>query len=177
MKLYEQYLTEAKDKGYRIVNATDWYMTHDKSDVAKWDKIEPQVKNLWKMSVLSDSKFSKKFRQPQKITTTNFDSAIERAHVFVAIMNDGLVAGMIMLGDDWDWIEKKQYGNIYDFIVLPKFRSKGIGSDLMESAVKKAKDRGFKTVRLNVWEKNVEAKKFYSKHKFATSTHKMIRKI
>jgi len=50
--------------------------------------------------------------------------------------------------------------------VFPNFISFGIGKILMERCIKEAKDLGYKTMWLGVWEGNERAKKFYAKFGF-----------
>jgi len=51
------------------------------------------------------------------------------------------------------------------------FRSKGIGSRLMELLKKKAKEEGFDVLSLFVFADNVNARRFYERHGFVLHSH------
>lgn len=66
----------------------------------------------------------------------------------------------------------KPLANIHDIVVLPEFRSRGIGNKLLEAVEKKAVERGCCKITLEVREDN-PAKKLYSRFGFSDDTPPM----
>ena len=61
---------------------------------------------------------------------------------------------------------KKKAGTIYDLFVLKEYRGRGIGTELMKSAIEDLKNHGVDIVRLNVLSKNIRAIGLYEKFGF-----------
>lgn len=55
---------------------------------------------------------------------------------------------------------------IYDLYVVPEFRGKGIGSELLKKALERIRSRGFKQVRIGVLSQNARALNLYEKFGF-----------
>lgn len=66
------------------------------------------------------------------------------------------LVGAILCGHDG------RRGYIYHTVVLPEYRRCGIGSSLIEMAVKALQEEGITRVCLNVMETNQEGKKFWT---------------
>lgn len=73
---------------------------------------------------------------------------------FVAYEDDRLV-GAVLCGQDG------RRGYIYHTVVLPEYRGRGIGSSLVEAAVKALKAQDITRVCLNVMETNEQGKAFW----------------
>ena len=62
--------------------------------------------------------------------------------------------------------ESKDFAFITLFLVWPQFVKNKIGKDLMVSFIKKMKERGIKSISLEVYAKNTKAIEFYYKNNF-----------
>ena len=58
------------------------------------------------------------------------------------------------------------YGWISLIDLIPEYRGKGYGAQLLGRAIKKYSDMGRRAIRLTVTEGNKEARDFYAKHDF-----------
>lgn len=88
--------------------------------------------------------------------------------------------GFVACDTNWFSIfELKKVGEIHEIFVLRDFRRMGIGSKLLEMALKYALEKGMDTAELWVGEKNDVAKIFYSKKgfKMAEKVGKWIRMV
>lgn len=74
---------------------------------------------------------------------------------FVAYEDERLI-GAILSGHDG------RRGYIYHTVVLPEYRGRGIGSDLVEAAVEALQKEGITRVCLNVIAANEQGKKFWT---------------
>ncbi|WP_157153954.1 GNAT family N-acetyltransferase [Brachyspira murdochii] len=69
------------------------------------------------------------------------------------------------------------YGEIISLYVHPIYQGSGIGTLLLEEALKYMKDLGYTNICLCVFEKNEKAKEFYEKNGFKDSGNKNTLKI
>ena len=108
-------------------------------------------------------------------TRKNATEGISSKTLFVA-RSEGKITGSIILNhqpeeayDDADWLVEITYDNIYvirTFVIHPNFMGKGIGNALLNYSIEFAKNSGIKTIRLDVYEKNIPAIKLYEKNGF-----------
>jgi GNAT superfamily N-acetyltransferase len=68
-------------------------------------------------------------------------------------------------------------GLLEDMIVHPKYRFNGVGSQLLQYALKKVKDKNLKRLTLLTDESNTIAQHFYTKHEFQKSSMIAFRKL
>ncbi len=85
----------------------------------------------------------------------------------IAIQDDKPV-GFIVVDTNWKdkFDDNRQVGEIHELAVKKQFWGKGVGSRLLNEALKHIKEKGLDTARLWVGEKNEEAKAFYKKRGF-----------
>jgi len=86
---------------------------------------------------------------------------------FLVYECDGKICGYVM----FEFVNRS--GNLYmkprsmlhigELGVLPEYRSRGIGGQLIEEIKKIAKEKGLKQINLNLWTFNDKALKFYEK--------------
>ena len=69
--------------------------------------------------------------------------------------------GMAICFTSFATFKLKKLINIHDLIVLPEYRNKKIGKNLMNHIEKKAKQKGFGKLTLEVREDNINAKHLY----------------
>ncbi len=82
---------------------------------------------------------------------------------------------MICLYQRYNNDTKQYWAYLHDFIVLPEYRNKGVGSALMDYIVADARKRNFKYLDLAIWSKNSGAEKMYKKYKFKNTEKRMRR--
>ncbi len=74
----------------------------------------------------------------------------------------------------WSWLKVYQneffkegvYGEINEIYVIPEWRNRGIGKRIIEHALSWFKDKGVRTIRVEVLASNDEAIRFYKKFGF-----------
>lgn len=75
--------------------------------------------------------------------------------------------GFVACDANWfSHIEHQVMGEIHELFVHPNYRGRGVGSQLLKSAIEHAEKRERKTVGLWVGVENYEAKRFYSRFGF-----------
>jgi len=89
---------------------------------------------------------------------------------------DEMIAGYVWFGVSQRLFSDTEIGWIYDILVLPEHRGKGIGEALMRHALKVSKERGFAQTGLMVNTKNKVAWSLYEKLGFRTEYRMMSRK-
>ena len=74
----------------------------------------------------------------------------------------GNVCGYVTLGSSSeDYFTKEKNGYIYDIFVAKQYRHEGIARSLIDFALKRMKELGFREVRLNVFAANISARQLY----------------
>lgn len=89
-----------------------------------------------------------------------------RVDVFVALNAQGQIVGFATLQVSRDSDAVKATGEVTAIYVLPSEWGRGIGRALMEAALKRARERGFRCVTLWVLAANNRARRFYEKAGF-----------
>jgi len=89
---------------------------------------------------------------------------------------DGHIAGYIWFGVSERPFSGMRIGWIYDIMVLPEHRGKGVGEALMRHALKVSKERGYTQTGLMVNQKNRVAWSLYEKLGFVTEYRVMNRR-
>lgn len=90
-----------------------------------------------------------------------FEGHVEEPRVFAAVLGNNQV-GWVELGYD-KWNNRMQ---VWEFLVEEKFRMRGIGTLLMNHAVKIAKEKGARMLVLETQTNNAKAINFYLKFGF-----------
>jgi ribosomal protein S18 acetylase RimI-like enzyme len=70
-------------------------------------------------------------------------------------------------------LKKRRYGYIEEMIVKNEFRRQGIGRKMLEYAKEDLKARGISELELDVWEKNENARNFYTNSGFSVIRRRM----
>ncbi|RMH04071.1 MAG: GNAT family N-acetyltransferase [Aquificota bacterium] len=77
---------------------------------------------------------------------------------------DGKILGFV--ASDGNWFSKREgkvVGAVHELVVLPPYRSKGVGKALMEKVFEYFKSRGLDLAELWVGDENIPALEFYKK--------------
>ncbi len=77
---------------------------------------------------------------------------------------DGKILGFV--ASDGNWFSKREgkvVGAVHELVVLPPYRSKGVGKALMEKVFEYFKSRGLDLAELWVGDENMPALEFYKK--------------
>ena len=90
-------------------------------------------------------------------------------NIFVAKNNEKII-GMVILLYTVSTALGERVALLEDMVVSPNERGLGIGSMLLDHAVKYATEKGCKRITLLTDKTNIEAQKFYKKHKFNRSS-------
>jgi len=90
-------------------------------------------------------------------------------NIFVAKKNKTIV-GMVILLYTVSTALGEQVVLLEDMVVSPNERELGIGSMLLDHAVKHATEKGCKRITLLTDKMNIRAQKFYKQHKFNRSS-------
>lgn len=123
------------------------------------------------------------FTRPDKAAPRlSYFKSVLRRHdqaIFLAKSN-GKTIGFIHLRAGRDLVPVMvpgKYAHVGDIVVDKPWQRKGVGRLLMKSAEAWARSIGAGHIRLNVWEFNWKAKKFYSRLGFTQTTVTMRKKV
>lgn len=94
---------------------------------------------------------------------------------FYVAESEGAMAGYVWFGVSERPFSGMKMGWIYDILVLPEHRGKGIGEALMRHAIRVSREKGFEQVGLMVNAKNKVAGSLYEKLGFQTEYRIMSR--
>ena len=98
-----------------------------------------------------------------RVLSTNPPDAI----IFIAEDENGVSLGFIHLNVSTDYYEHENHGHISDIIVAPNGEGRGVGKALMAAGEDWARNRGFKSLTLNVFGNNARARNLYEKIGYA----------
>ncbi len=90
----------------------------------------------------------------------------KKGNLIVSIMGNNLVGYAFYAWSTSSLETKLKKGIIYDLYVKPQFRNRGIGSALLESALRDLNEHGCEIVQLTVISENTKAIKLYEKFGF-----------
>jgi ribosomal protein S18 acetylase RimI-like enzyme len=115
-------------------------------------------KKSWKIELIQ-----KPLEKPleKNFTGTLFEEHIEEPRAFAVVLNDEQI-GWIEVGYE-KWNNRMR---VWEFLVKDKFRRMGVGTLLMDYAVKIAKEKGARMLVLEMQSCNVAAMAFYLKQGF-----------
>ncbi|MAB91643.1 MAG: GNAT family N-acetyltransferase [Planctomycetes bacterium] len=90
-------------------------------------------------------------------------------NIFVAKKNEKII-GMVILLYTVSTAMGERVALLEDMVVSPNERESGIGSMLLDHAIKYANENGCKRITLLTDKMNIRAQKFYKQHKFNRSS-------
>jgi ribosomal protein S18 acetylase RimI-like enzyme len=91
---------------------------------------------------------------------------------YILIEDDNKVVGYALIEQrespytEYSAFVEDHFAYIYELVVLPEYRDKGYGKQIVKEAEKWAKDRGLSSIELNCLSNNYDAKAFYEKTGF-----------
>ncbi|WP_134684837.1 GNAT family N-acetyltransferase [Brevibacillus migulae] len=86
---------------------------------------------------------------------------LEKGGYYLAAIDDGNVAGWVLLGPSKDSFTDAMLGFIYELYVCADYRGRGISRQLMQSGIEQLKQAGYEEIRLNVFIENDAAIHLY----------------
>ena len=101
----------------------------------------------------------------------------EGASVFVAEDGQGARLGFMHVAPLWDYYLEQACGHIWDIVVRPEARGRGVGRTLMAAAERWARDRRYRLLTLNVFVGNRAALRLYEELGFAPESMKCVKSI
>ncbi len=102
----------------------------------------------------------------------------KESKVFVGI-SDGKVVGYMIAKIDFfpPIYVMEKYGDIYDLMVEPSFRRRGIGSGLLKQAIEWFKSQKIERIEISVHPDNISGYSFWKKKGFQEIFHRLYLKI
>lgn len=91
---------------------------------------------------------------------------------YILIEDDDKVVGYALIEqrmspyNEYNAFVEEHYAYIYEIVVLPEYRTKGYGKQIIEEANNWAKTRGLSSIELNCLSNNYSAKAFYERTGF-----------
>jgi GNAT superfamily N-acetyltransferase len=101
----------------------------------------------------------------------------EGASVFVAEDARRARLGFMHVAPLWDYYLEQPCGHIWDIVVRPEARGRGVGRTLVAAAEQWARDRGYRLLTLNVFVENRAALRLYEELGFAPESMKCVKPI
>ncbi len=113
-------------------------------------------------------------------------NAVLRGEQYICIDEDGAAVGAFVLNEDpagdygsggWSvQLEEGEYLIIHTLAVLPESAGRGIGGYMVRYCIDKARNEGYKAVRLDVVPGNIPARRLYEKEGFMFAGKKDLRR-
>jgi ribosomal protein S18 acetylase RimI-like enzyme len=101
---------------------------------------------------------------PDVITKEIDDPAVE---YFIAFTEEKAVGYInLLIGSEAEGIEPDRSLELKRIYTVERVWGSGVGDHLLTFACERANELGFKWIWLGVWEENIRAQRFYSKHDF-----------
>ena len=138
-------------------------------------KIEMAIKSdIPTLCILLDYLFSQEveFKPDHKTQSRGLRMILNNnniGNIFVAKKNEKII-GMVILLYTVSTALGERVALLEDMVVSPDERELGIGSMLLDHAVKYANEKGCKRITLLTDKMNIRAQKFYKQHKFNCSS-------
>ena len=97
----------------------------------------------------------------------------------VAESSDGLLVGFVqaIARDSLEIFSTRRQGEVWDLVVRPEHRKKGVGRKLMVAAIAGLKDRGAEDIKLHVAIANEAAIKLYEQMGFRRIMYRMHKEL
>ena len=126
------------------------------------------------LCILLDCLFSQEveFKPDHKTQSRGLEMILNNnniGNIFVAKKNEKII-GMVILLYTVSTALGERVALLEDMVVSPDERELGIGSMLLDHAVKYATEKGCKRITLLTDKMNIRAQKFYKQHKFNYSS-------
>ena len=126
------------------------------------------------LCILLDYLFSQEaeFKPDHKTQSRGLEMILNNnniGNIFVAKKNEKII-GMVILLYTVSTALGERVALLEDMVVSPDERELGIGSTLLDHAVKYATEKGCKRITLLTDKMNIRAQKFYKQHKFNCSS-------
>lgn len=140
---------------YRKANADEWSKLQLLNEEVMVDnsKNDPDLKPDWAMSETGKQYF-------QKLLTD------ENKYCIVAEENGKLIGYVVSSEIEFDYRNGKHL-EINNMGVSPRYRNKGVGTELINEVLKRAKSNGFTKIYVNSYFKNEKAIVFYKQNGFS----------
>lgn len=124
------------------------------------------------------------WRTPAQMTAAD-QQAVDRAlsstslgiALFIAQDNQGSSLGFIHLNTATDYYTHEDHGHVSDVAVAEAGEGRGVGRALMEAGEEWARDQGYRLLTLNVFVRNVRARKLYEKLGYGEDTIKYVKEL
>lgn len=118
-----------------------------------FDKVHPLFEQLWPNKILNRSELSKVFER-------GVDS--DKDELFCVEYENGIIGfcAYAIVNNLW---QEGYISYIYSMVIDEKYRGKGIGTELINEAIKTSKQQGMKRVELDSGFQREKAHEFYSK--------------
>ena len=94
----------------------------------------------------------------------------EEIGVILVARDSNKVVGMVSILYTVSTAFGERVGVLEDFVVLPKYRGDGVGSELLSYAFNFSKQKGCKRITLLTDDDNEDAQRFYLRHGFSRSS-------
>jgi ribosomal protein S18 acetylase RimI-like enzyme len=109
-------------------------------------------------------------------TTGAIGGGAERV-VLVAEDDGGRRLGFVHLETAADFFTRERHGHVSTIVVAPHAERRGVGRTLMRAAEAWTRDRGYRLLTLNVFERNAAARRLYEQCGFAIDTIKYLKRV
>lgn len=108
-------------------------------------------------------------------TENSVRTQTEASSQYICLDGDKIVGAFVLNTDPQgnyqkgNWkknIPDGQYMILHTLAIAPELQGKGLGSEVVEFCINKAKEDGYKALRVDIVPGNIPAKKLYEKHGF-----------
>jgi GNAT superfamily N-acetyltransferase len=106
-----------------------------------------------------------------------FEAPTEGSRLWVAEGSDGLVLGAAYAHSLRDYFTEETHGHLGILMVAPHAARRGVGRALIQEVEAWARERGFRFLTLNVFARNLDARRFYQHGGFVEDTVRYLKPL
>ncbi len=106
-----------------------------------------------------------------------FIAPAEGSRLWVAEGADGVLLGAAYAQSLWDYFTEETHGHLGILVVAPQAARRGVGRALIQEVEAWARERGFRFLTLNVFARNLDARRFYEHSGFIEDTVKYLKPL
>ena len=107
----------------------------------------------------------------------HFAAPAEGSRLWVAEGDDGVLLGAAYAQSLWDYFTEETHGHLGILVVAPHAARRGVGRALIQEVEAWARAKGFRFLTLNVFARNLEARRFYEHAGFTEDTVRYLKPL
>jgi GNAT superfamily N-acetyltransferase len=113
----------------------------------------------------------------QRTLAQHFVAPAEGSRLWVAEGADGVLLGAAYAQSLWDYFTEETHGHLGMLVVARHAARRGVGRALIQEVEAWAREKGFRFLTLNVFARNLDARRFYEHDGFIEDTVRYLKPL